>query len=93
MYMGFSREASCATAWITPMASSPGMNSSMRTIWGFSSRMTSKSRLPSRGANRAWAPFWASFWIGPRPHSPSSEQMITFICFSMTNLLVNFQCE
>ena len=87
MYMGFSREASWAAAWMTPMASRPGMNNSIKTIWGFSALTFSSSALPSFLAKTTWAPFWDNFWIGPRPHSPSSELIIIFICFSMTNLL------
>ena len=63
------------------------------TSWGRSSRILLRSRELSRLRNRARTPRWDNFWVGSRPHSPSSEHIIILLSFSMTNLLALIYCE
>ena len=74
-------------ACMTPRASRPGINMSMTTAWGRSSRMRERSLAPSRCSNTAAPPWFSSFSSAGRGHSLASPLIRTFTCLSIGNLL------
>ena len=84
---------SAFTACITPSASTPAIKRSITTTSGFSSRILVSSAVPFLFTVTTCAPREANASVLSRLHSPSSAQMMTFICFSMAYLLRDLNCE